>query len=385
LKQVVGDLDPRLVDGPGAVELVGLFVEAEHVAAAGKAIATLRVDETRAYRESGHKSAVHWLADATGVSVGAATRAVKTAEAVKALPATNEAFRSGMLSEVQAYEVSNAETADPSAEARLLKSARSRTVKGLKEECARVLAASVDDDQEWARRLHDQRAVSRWSDPGGAPRMDVRFTPEAGAMAFSALDAETDRIFREARAAGRREPRRAYMHDALMNLIARGPLKPIDVRLSLSATAGARGHVIEGERCELAGIGPIPVTTARKLLADASVTTMLTDAADAITHVTSPSRTIPAKLRRWLEETYPTCGRSGCDRTEGLIIDHVVDYADVLRDGVLPPTTEANTWHLCEWCHALKHHHGWRIIGTPGHWDLIPPDEPDEPDDPDPP
>ncbi|MEX2256917.1 MAG: hypothetical protein WEC34_15895 [Acidimicrobiia bacterium] len=378
---MVRDLEPGLVDGPGAVRLVGLFSEAEHVAAAGKAIATLRVDETRAYREAGHKSAVHWLADTTGVSVGAATHAVRAAEACQELPATSEAFRSGGLSEVQAYEIANAASADPSSEARLLKSARSRTVKGLREDCARVLAASVDDDGEWARRLHEQRAVSRWSDPGGAPRMDVRFTPEAGAVAFSALDAETDRIFREARAAGRHEPRRAYMHDALMNLITRGPVKPIDVRLSTPAAAIARGHVVDGERCELTGVGPIPVTTARMLLADASVTTMLTDA-DAITHVTSPNRTIPAKLRRYLEESYPTCGRSGCDNTQGLVIDHVVDYADVLRDGVLPPTTEANTWRICGWCHDLKHHHGWTITGTPGSWDLIAPHPPDDPDPP---
>ena len=143
-------------------------------------------------------------------------------------------------------------------------SAKRRTLKGLKEDCQRVVAASVADDAEWAQRLHDSRAVYRWNDnDGGAPRLDARFSPTAGAYVFSALDAETDRVFREARAAGRHEPRAAYMHDALVNLITNGPTKPIDVRLSADATAIARGHVLNGERCEIDGIGPIPVTAAR--------------------------------------------------------------------------------------------------------------------------
>ena len=49
---------------------------------------------------------------------------------------------------------------------------------------------------------------------------------------------------------------------------------------------------------------PLSVTTARQMLADARVDTMLRDC-DAIIQVSSTTRTIPAKLRRWLEETYP--------------------------------------------------------------------------------
>ena len=103
---------------------------------------------------------------------------------------------------------------------------------------------------------------------------------------------------------------------------------------------------------------------------------------DEITHVTSMTRTVPAKLRRWLEATYPRCGRKGCGNTQGLQIDHIVDYAEVLRTGELPPTTKDNTWRLCPACHALKTYRGWRVIGSPGRWDLVPPDPPDDPDPP---
>jgi hypothetical protein len=381
LKTVVRDLEPGVLDGPGAVRLVELFAEAEHVAAAGKAIATRRVDATGAYREGGHRSAAHWLASATGVTVGAATHALRTAERVDALPATDDAFRSGQLSEVQAYEITAAASADPSQEPALLRSAKRDTVRGLKDRCARVHAASVADDAEWARHLHDTRSVFRWTERDGTARLDARFSPEAAAVVFSALDAETDRFFRAARADKQREARAAYMHDALVNLVTGGPPKPPDVRLTADAAAIARGHVVNGERCEIDGLGPIPVTTARAMLADARITTMVRDG-DEITHVTSMTRTVPAKLRRWLEATYPRCGRKGCNNTQGLQIDHIVDYAEVLRTGELPPTTKHNTWRLCPACHALKTYRGWRVVGSHGAWDLVPPDPPDDPDPP---
>jgi len=300
---------------------------------------------------------------------------------VDALPATNEAFRAGELSEVQAYEIASAASADPSEEPALLRSAKRDTVKGLRDRCARLRAASVADDAEWARHLHDTRAVFRWVERDGAFRLDARFSPAAGALVFAALDAETDRVFREARAGKKREPRAAYMHDALTNLVTGGPCKPIDARLNVDTAAIARGHVVNGERCEVDGVGPIPVTTARAMLADARISTLVRDD-DEITHVTSMTRTIPAKLRRWLEATYPRCGRKGCNNTQGLQIDHIVDYAEVLRTGELPPTTKHNTWRLCPACHALKTYRGWRVIGQFGAWDLVPPDAPDDPDPP---
>ena len=376
LEAIVRDLEPGVVDGVGATRLMELFVRGEHVCAAGKALATKRVGETNAHREAGQRSAAHLLASVSGVSVGVAEAALRTIERLDDLPATNEAFRSGQLSEAQAREISYAASKDASCEARLLHSAKRRTLKGLKEDCQRALATTVDDDAAWARHLHDTRAVYRWRERDGALRLDARLSPDGGVQVFAALEAETDRIFREARAAGRREGRAAYMADALEHLVTRGPSKPIDVRLSSPSAAIARGHVVHGEQCEVAGVGPIPVTTARALLADARVTTMVCDR-DAITHVTSMTRTIPAKLRRWLEETFPQCGRSGCDNSQGLIIDHIVEYAVLAREGRLPPTTEHNTWRLCPTCNDLKTYRGWRVVGGPGAWDMVPGDRPD--------
>ena len=74
-----------------------------------------------------------------------------------------------------------------------------------------------------------------------------------------------------------------------------------------TAPRSARGHTEPGERCEIRGLGPAPVTTARALLDDARVSVLVRDG-DDVTAVSSPKRTIPAKLRRALEARYPTCG-----------------------------------------------------------------------------
>jgi hypothetical protein len=38
-----------------------------------------------------------------------------------------------------------------------------------------------------------------------------------------------------------------------------------------------------------------------------------------------------------------------------------------------------NTWRICSHHHFLKTYAGWKVIGEPGNWDLVPPDDPDPP------
>jgi hypothetical protein len=169
-------------------------------------------------------------------------------------------------------------------------------------------------------------------------------TPDAGARFSLAWRAHVDRIFRDARRAGRREPRAAYAADALVALASEGPCKPVEVQLIANSTPIVRGHTEAGERCEITGVGPVPVTTARALLNDASVTVLTSDGGQ-ITAVSSPKRTIPIKLRRALEARYPTCGVKGCANDQFLEMDHVVPLAQGGR------TEIGNTWRIC------THHH----------------------------
>jgi hypothetical protein len=372
LKTAARALDPACVDGRDAAALLEVVSEGERVCGALKALLARRVEETNVWRDAGHRSAAHWFADATGETVGAACRTLETARALDALPETDAAFREGRLSQTQAAEITSAAGADPGAETELLDAAGSTSVKGLKDRCRQVRAGAETEDRDWARRLHLGRRAHDWTDPEGFYRLEGRLAPDAGARFRSAWQAHIDRIFRDARRAGRREPRAAYAADALVALASEGPCKPVDVRVTIDSAALARGHTEPGERCEIDRSGPIPVTTARALLDDASVAVLVRDG-DDITAVTSPKRVIPMKLRRALEARYPVCGVKACANDQFLEIDHVVP----LEDG--GETNVHNTWRICPHHHFLKTHPGWRVVGEPGNWDLVPPDDPDPP------
>ena len=372
LEQISQRLVPDALHGRRAAELFNDAARAERLCTAIKSRLARRVEETRVWRESGHRSAAHWVAEATGETVGAACRTLDTARALDALPETEAAFRSGRLSEVQVAEVAGAAAAEPNAEAELLDAARSTSIKGLRDRCRQVRAGAEADDRAWARRLHETRRAHSWTDPDGVYRMEARLAPDAGARFDSAWEAHIDRIFRDARRAGRHEPRTAYAADALVALASEGPCKPVEIRVTVDSAALARGHTKSGERCEITGVGPAPVSTARAMLDDASVAVITRDG-DDVTAVSRPTRTIPSKLRRALEARYPTCAVSTCANDQFLEIDHIVPLEDHGR------TEIDNLWRLCSHHHRLKTYQGWKFVGRSGTRDLVPPDDPDPP------
>ncbi len=362
LERCARELQVECLEGTDAAGLVEVVGRGERVCGAMKALLAKRVAETGVWRDDGARTASHWLAEQTGTTIGAAQQVIDTARALEELPATEEAFRSGHLSATQAAEITSAAREAPEAESELLAAAESTNIKGLRDRAREVRAGTHADDAAWAKRQHDRRFGRVWTDPEGSVRVEGCLPPETGARFKAVFEAEVDRIFREARKAGRRETLSAYGADALAALAEGGPSKP----------PPAVKVVIDGERCTIEGVGPIPMTTAKKLLADASVSLLVRDG-DELRAVGKPVRTIPATLRRELETNYPVCGVKGCSNDRFLEIDHVIP---VCNGG---ETTRRNTWRICPHHHILKHHRGWHVIGEPGNWDLVPPDDPRAP------
>ena len=284
-----------------------------------------------------------------------------------ACPETDAAFRAGQLSPTQAAEITSAAGADPAAESSLLETAAGTGVKGLRDRCREVRAGAEADDAAWARRLHVERRAHSWTDPDGVYRLEARLAPDAGAR----FDAVVEGAHRPD-LPGRPPRRSARAACGLCSRRARSRWPAKDRASPLRSARGgrrcraARGHAEPGERCEIVGIGPVPVTTARALLDDAAVTVMTRDG-DDITAVSRPTRTIPTKLRRALETRYPACGVPGCANDQFLEIDHIVPIED---HGA---TEIENLWRLCSHHHALKTYQGWKVVGVNGDRDLVPP------------
>jgi uncharacterized protein DUF222 len=225
LEAAARELEPWRLDGPDAAALVELAARGERICASIKSLGARRVEESNVWREAGHRSAAHWVADATGETVGAAARTLETARALEQLPDTDAAFRAGNLSETQASEITATAVADPSAEAALLETAASTTVKGLRDRCREVRAGAEPDDRAWARRLHETRRAHKWHDPDGAYRCEARLAPDAGARFDAAWEAHIDRIFREARRAGRARAARRVRGGCARRACQRGPVQ----------------------------------------------------------------------------------------------------------------------------------------------------------------
>ena len=374
----------RFSDGfePGVHDFTGHKRIVDLTARGGRYLASIQgrsarwMEQSVTWKKSEHRNAAGWLAEATGMSVGAAARTLETARRLEGLPETADAFRAGELSEAQASEIAAAATLDPGAEHRLLETVRgSKSFKSVRDACRETSMRAVED-REKARWLHEQRSAHWWTDGNGHWRLDARLAPDDAAWVASALKLKTEEIFRSARARGDVEAHAAYCADALVAVVTgKAPKKPLDARLHADQAALDRGYAEPGERCEIEGIGPIPVAMARAMLDDARIT-LLTGEGTDITHISSPSRTIPAPLRKWLEATYPVCGVQGCTDTGRLEIDHIVAVEDGGR------TDKDNLWRLCRHHHKLKTFYGWKVVGPPGKRTLVAPDDPDPPGDP---
>jgi len=360
LGEAVRGLDPKGTTAEEATRLVELFSEGERLCAAGRTFAAGRVQETFAWRGSGHPTAARWIAAHTRSTVGQAVTTLQTARRLERLPATREAFRSGQLSEVQVAEISSAAGSDPSSESTLLTIAEQDSVAALKDRCREVRAAA-HADEDVVERIRRGRYLKNWTDDDGAVRLDGRLAPDDGARFLATVHARAMRLQAEARRSGQREPVSAYAADALVGLAEGAPGPRAVVHVEVSKAALERGHTLPGETCRIPGVGPIPVTTARRLASDATMKVIERDGVD-VYRVTHRGRTIPSHVRTALEARDPSCVVPGCDVRMGLEIDHIVPVADG------GPTRLDNLARLCRFHHAGKTHHGWRLGGGPGAW-----------------
>ncbi|MDQ6798191.1 MAG: DUF222 domain-containing protein, partial [Actinomycetota bacterium] len=128
--------DAALVTAADAAQVVDRAAAIEKMAATVKAVAAARVAETELWRAGGDRSAAHHLARTTGTTVGAAADAINAARRLEQLPEAAAAARRGELSAGQVAAIPDAAVADPSAERRLVGSARQSSLQELKDECA---------------------------------------------------------------------------------------------------------------------------------------------------------------------------------------------------------------------------------------------------------
>jgi len=381
LARFAADFDSALLPAAQAEGIMERAARMEHMCATIKALAAARFAETELWRNGGDRSPAHMLAKKTGKPVSQAHQQLENAKRLEAHPKTDAAARKGELSPEQQAAITDAAEVDPNAEDDLLDMARRTSLNELRDEAARRKAAAQDPDERH-RRIDAERFVRSWTGPDGAWNLGAKGTPEKGARFMARVQSIADALFRKARAEGRRERPEAYLFDALMALAEEnGDVKTsrssserpkVLVRVDLEALF--RDHPTEGEVCEIAGYGPVPVSVVKDLLAqgDTFLAAIITKG-EAVVGVAHLGRSHTAYQRTALQWLYPICAVEGCSAL-AREIDHRHDWVKTLT------TRFEDSDPYCHHHHYLKTHQGWALVVGSGKRAFVAPDDPRHPD-----
>jgi hypothetical protein len=296
---------------------------------------------------------------------------------------TRQQATSGKLSHDQAAAISDAVEADPTAEDRLNDDAEKSSLGELRNACAKTKANADPDPSATEQRIHSRRYMRRYRDAEGAEHLHAVGTKVDMAKIDQALKPIIDEIFKERRKDGPRESLETYAFDALVRLAdgcsgastvgkdGQPKLRYLGL-LRVDLQALVRGIAEANEICEINGLGPIPVATARELLGESILKLVITKGEDVL-HVTHLGRGPNGAQKVALLWQQPVCSRQGCGRTGRLEADHRDDYARVRC------TELGNLDHFCDPDHDLKTRFGWALVEGAGKRPMVPPDHPDHP------
>ena len=382
LRRMARELDGSAMSCDEAIEEMDFGAEVERLGGAIKTIVAGRAAEGDAWRRDGSRSPADWLAKRSGTTVGGARAVLKTSESLASAPATEAALRSGSLSAEQVGAITQAASADPSSEARLLEMARRASLGELRDEAARVVAAADPDPAARRERVRRNRRYREYGCADGSRSGVLNGTPEELALFKAAAQPFIDRRLDEARRAGERESSEAYAFDGVMAMArstmcddggnadaaaartargGRGRKRLRDRRellLIINLETLLRGYPITGELCEIAGVGPVSVETIRSLGAEALLRIVIRDGVDIRTVVHG------GRVANALQETAVfarqdgRCGVTGCSLPI-CEIDHTDDYTDTQH------TTLDELVGLCANHHDLKTRGGHRYTFDP--------------------
>lgn len=426
-----GQFDVRSLTPDEAGEVIRICAQIEASAASIKALAAARSAEGNGWRVEGYRSPADQLAHDSGMSPGAAKRALDTGRRIVHQPEVASAALAGELSLEQITAVSDGVATDPAKAGELIDKAKRSSLPELNEEVARIKAANRDQEDRW-RAVHAKRSFRRWTDREGAFQAHLYGHPEDGAGLWRMLDPIRRRLNVLRRESGSRtETLDALDYDAVMTIASiaagkdgelgladlldlgffpqldpslfaapsdRPPTptaatdpttaaastngrrtkklagSPIRVMIRVDLDALLRGVPLEGELCEIAGYGPVPVSVVEDLLATESpfIVGLLTKG-QALSGVYHHGRHPNAHQRSALDFLYPTCAAEGCSSRAGLQYDHREDFA---RTRI---TAFDFLDRLCGHHHRKKTNDGWALIDGRGKRAFVPPGDPRHP------
>jgi len=318
-------------------------------------------DDRFGFAKWSFKTCAEWLAWRSSISLSAAREKVRTAQALRTLPAIAAAFAEGKLSYSKVRALTR--VAQAHNEDLLLAYALEASLPRVEERCRQIRNVQPESTHA-AQRVWERRSLTVWRDEAhGTLRLTVELPIEDGELIVNALDCavaagevsagvepgingETQGIAWQAQQA-----------DALVAVVK--------AYLDGGGAGGERSgtadhslvvvHVDDAALREEAGRSDLPLETVRRLTCDGAVLTVVDDEEGNPLDVGRKQCTVPTALKRALEARDRGCTFPGCHRQRYLDAHHLHHWS---KGG---ETSLENLTLLCTYHHRLLHEGGFKV------------------------
>jgi hypothetical protein len=318
-------------------------------------------DDRFGWKKWSFKSCAEWLAWRASITLATAREKVRTAHALRGLPAISAAFAEGRLSYSKARALTR--VAHLHDECLLLKHALDATVPQVEERCRQIRNVMPESAHD-ARRAWERRSLTVWRDEAhGTMRLTVELPIEEGELLMRALDHAvaggevTTDVDPDAVAESKGTAWRAQQADALVAVMK----SYLDGGQNQDggATADHYQVVVHADAKSLTGgTGRVdlPIDTVKRLLCDCSMVLVAEDEDGNPLDVGRKRRTVSTALKRALYSRDRGCTFPGCHRKRYLDGHHLKHW---INGGETNPD---NMTLLCTHHHRTLHEHGFSIV-----------------------
>ena len=313
-------------------------------------------DDRMGWAKWSFPSCADWLSWRCQISLSAAREKVRTAQALRDLPAISFAFREGRLSYSKVRALTRVAVLHD--EDSLLRYALDATAPQVEERCRQIRNGQPNSVHE-ARRVWEARSLSVWREPArGTVCLRVELPFDVGEIVVKAIEKALERSeMADAVGDGSKATFQSQQADALVE-VARTYLDGRETEASLASTSDRYQVIVHTDETALhGGVGraDAPLETVKRLACDASLVVVTEDERGTPLNVSRKHRTVSTSLRRALWARDRHCTFPGCHRTRFVEAHHVHHWVDGGE------TSVDNLVLLCSHHHRLLHEGGYRI------------------------
>lgn len=349
----VADIDVSLLSGASAASLLHTLTPLARQLSALSSSCAARAVEANQHTLQGASSAGAWVAQQLGVSEEQARSTLAMQKRLAVLPEVDYAVRSGEISSEKAAIVARAAKGDVAVARTLLACARTSTLEGVQRKVQELAQSREGSSKSRQERLRHSQYVSIGRDDDNMVLGKFRLLPEVAAAGLARWAQAEREALKQNDTLDEPLPVPVARAEAFGRLLSStGGKSSTTIAFHVDFDAWQRGWAREGERCEIAGLGPVPVSVIESMYDDSALRLLLTSRNRLLWYSEEDRRKkrglIPDYIKRAVKSaSYDMCETDNClDRS--VDVDHIQARVNGGGDEL------SNLQGLCERDHDAK-------------------------------